>query len=212
MRFLLPLFSWAALLGSALANPIVIVGDERPATMTSETVLVAVEPNVSTVVGTYKFRQEEDVWPKEKDTHVQVLVPVLLRESSESYLKAYGAPFVMVRERKFRCEPWDDTALPALPKGWSMRSFAAKIPLHLIAKNFSITVKYAQPNLPGKLAAYIPLLPPKEKARGLVTFWSATPNYSLRPPGFFSMFTPKRPDLWYAPKDRQLLTAQLVKD
>ena len=214
IRFSPPLLCWFAFLGAALANPIAIVGDQRLIKMTAEDVVVTVSPKVSTVSGTYTFRQEKDLWPEEKDTHVLIYVPVLFPDNTEAPSKKSAPPMIWVGQRQFRCEPWSALSPPVgrdeMPKGWSFGVFWKEIPLHLVRENFTIVVKYVQPNFPGQRAGYIPMLPPEDVAKGRITFRPAD-GYALRPAGFSAIFGPKSQEPSYHPKDRQLLTVKLVK-
>ncbi len=207
----------AMAMATSWGNPLVMDAQRRSATMTAEKVMITVGQDRSTVKGDFTFHLGSDDWPEKKDTHVLVYIPVLLsHQSDENYRRLFGTPIVSIRGQNFPCFTRNDLSYGdepqsvKLPKGWSMRIFEGKIPLHLVSQTFRVGITYIQPNFPGQVAGYVPLLPPKDASFSEILF-VAPEGHSIRKTGLSYAFQPGEKQLSFKPEDRKLLTVRLVE-
>lgn len=199
--------------GDGRANPIAIDSAARPIRMVAEDVRVEVGDGASRVKGRYRFRQGEDDWPAERDTHVVVYVPVLLPVKDDTYEEKHGTPVVTVGGRRISTFIRNDLSTGneprevPLPKGWGMRIFECEVPLKGLGEEFEVGVEYVQPHFAGNTSAYVPLAPPKEG--GTIRFVAA-PGRTLKPVGVLSGLAPARAEITVRPRDRKLIRVRVV--
>jgi hypothetical protein len=184
--------------------------------MIKEFVDISVADGQSTVKGRYTFRLGHDDWPEVKDTHVSIYIPVLSPPSP----KTTEAPEVRVNGRRikpFHRPPVDDLP-PAdvpqlesrgLPHGWSIDLSEYRIPLRDIGPEFSLEASYPQPHLPGNIAAYLPVRPPKDPEQAHIVFHTAA-GYQLKPFSKRFFYQPSYATLDFFPKDGEIIRVKCV--
>lgn len=194
------------------ANPLVIDDSQRSTVMTAEEVTVLVRPGISTVSGTFTFKEGPDQWPKVKDTHVLLFVPVFELRGAEKV----PAPQVKVNGVAIPEQHRNDLTLadsPALisvnlPKNFYMVAHEYAVPLRVIGRTFSVSLTYEQRNFPGEVAAYLPIKPP---ATGGKIIFKAAEKHVLKPFSARRFWHPSFASLEFTPEDRQLLQVKCVK-
>jgi hypothetical protein len=200
----------AALPLKLLGNPILLDDRRRHVEMTAEKVRILVGETCSSITGVYTFRLEQRSRPRVRDEYFEVMVPVVVHRSKadEKSTKALPEPTVEIKGRSYKCKrvgtgQVDETG------DWWVCYFAAKIPPKHANDEFQVHVRYSQPHLKRRVAAYLPIMPPKDTAKSLVTF-EAESGHQLKRAGMFSVFSQKYPKIEFTPSDRQLLCVRLV--
>lgn len=186
---------WLITVALSLGNPRVIESDRLPISMIEEKVEIKVSPKVSEIHGRYLFRQEPDAvvegidphlrryLPEEKKRHVLIYVPVICHWERKPV-----PPTVFVNGVKIEQRIWNDLMLgddptgdvKSLPDDWALFAFQYAVPLRRLKKTFEARITYHQENLPGNIAAYLPINPPKEPGKATITF-TADRGYALKP-------------------------------
>jgi hypothetical protein len=212
MRVSLLLALMGAFKVALIANPIAIDSERRYIDMVAERVAVDVKSDHSQVTGEYVFLLGKDFTPDIPDTYVEISVPVILKQKdAPDYTVKWSGPKLRVKNQTITChhrEQWN----PIEPRSDDhVEYFVARLPLKMLSQRFELHLTYTQPHLPGRVAAYLPMLPPSKGLPAEVCF-QATQGMRLRRVSGWSLFGPKTSQISFTPQDRKMLRVKAFNE
>lgn len=212
MRVSLLLCLMGAFKVALIANPIAIDSERRYIDMVAERVVVDVKSDHSQVMGEYVFLLGKDFTPEAPDTYVEISVPVILKQKDAAlYTAKWDCPKLRVQNQTIACQ-YQQRWNPMDPQSDDhVEYFVARLPLTMLSERFELRLTYTQPHLPGRVAAYLPMLPPSKGLPAEVCF-QATQGIRLRRAGGWSLFGQKTSQISFTPQDRKMLRVKAFNE